>query len=131
MNGKIYSIEHSAANREVACVTNWDPAFCLPFCFTFLYGPMTSRKVLVQTTKWSTSPKIPDFLNGRKPPWRPYSYLGWKFKCQQFKYCWKGTFIMINIVLRTTVQKWTHFELLTEKQREIFLKFVGVFVKNC
>ena len=38
---------------------------------------------------------------------------------------------MINIVLRTTIQKWTHFELLTEKQREIFLKFVGVFVKNC
>ena len=31
------------------------------FCLTFLYGSMASRKILVQTTKLSTSLKIPNF----------------------------------------------------------------------
>ena len=40
-------------------------------CFTFLYGPMIFRKILVQTTKWSTSLKIPNFQNGGISAWCP------------------------------------------------------------
>ena len=38
------------------------------FCFTFLYGPMNFRKILVHTTKSLTSPQIPDFQNCEKSP---------------------------------------------------------------
>ena len=55
---------------------------------------------------------------------------GSKFKCLQLIYCWKGNFPRINIVLRTRAQKWTYFELLIEKRRDIFLKVVGFFAKN-
>ena len=34
----------------------------------------------------------------------------------------RGKFIRINIVLKTRVQKWTHFELLIENRKGIFLK---------
>ena len=34
--------------------------------FKFLYGPMSSGKILMQTTKWSTNLKIPDFQIGGK-----------------------------------------------------------------
>ena len=92
---------------------------------------MTSRKLLLQTTKWSTSSKIPDFQNGRKSSWRPFSYVLSKFKCLQLIYCWKRNFIRINIVFRTRVQKCTYFELLIEKRRDIFLKVVGFLLKIC
>ena len=75
---------------------------------------MTSRKILVQTIKLSTSPKIPDFQNDGKLPWRQISYVGSKFKCLKLIYRCEGNFIRINIVLRTRVQKWTYFELLIE-----------------
>ena len=71
---------------------------------------MTSRKILVQTTKSSNSPKMPDFQNGGKSP------------CIAGKETLSG--------LRTRVQKWTYFELLIENRRGIFLKAVGFFVKN-
>ena len=66
------------------------------FCFTFLYGPMTFRKILVQTAKWSISPKITDLQNSGKSSWRPFSYVGSIFKCLQLIYSWKGNFIRIN-----------------------------------
>ena len=47
---------------------------------------MTSRKILVQTTKWSTSPKIPDFQNGGKSASCSFSYAGTKFECLQLIY---------------------------------------------
>ena len=59
-----------------------------------------------------------------------FSYVVSKFKCQQLIYRWKGSFIGINIVLRTRVQKLTYFELLIENRRDIFIKVVGFFVKN-
>ena len=99
------------------------------FCFAFLHGPMTSRKILVQTTKSPTSPKVPNFQNGRKPLWCPISSVGSKFKCLQLIYRWKGNFIRINIVLRTSVQKWTSFELLIENRRGMFLKVVAFLLK--
>ena len=40
-------------------------------------------------------------------------------------------FIRISIVLKTRFQNWTYFELLIEKQRDIFLKIGGFFLKNC
>ena len=39
-------------------------------------------------------------------------------------------FYRINIVLSTRVQKWTYFELLIENRKDIFLKVVGLFIKN-
>ena len=33
-------------------------------CFALIYDPATSRKFLVQTRKWLTSSKIPNFQNG-------------------------------------------------------------------
>ena len=83
---------------------------------------MTSRKILVQSAKWATSLKIPDFLNEGKTPWCPFLYVGSKFKCLQLIYLYKGNFVSINIVLRTSVQKWTYFELLVENRKDIFLK---------
>ena len=80
---------------------------------------MPSRKILVQTTKWSTSPEIPDFQNGAKSPCCLFSYAGSKFKCLQIIYHWKGNFMRINIGLRTIVQKWTKN---LENQKKIFLK---------
>ena len=87
---------------------------------------MNSRKILVQTTNWSTSPKIHDFQNARKSPWRPFSYVGFKFKCLQLTYRWKGNLIRINIALRARVQKWTCFELLIENRKDIFLQVLGM-----
>ena len=51
---------------------------------------MNCRKILVRTTKWSTSPKIPDFQNGGKSPLDPFLYVESKFKCLQLVYRWKG-----------------------------------------
>ena len=90
---------------------------------------MTSRKILVQTTKSSSGPKFPNFQNGAKSLRRPISYVGSKFKCLQLVYRCKGNSIRINIVLRTRVEEWTYFELLIENRRDIFLKVVGVFKK--
>ena len=98
-------------------------------CFKFLYEPITSRKILVQTTQWSTSPKISDFQNDGKSPWCPFSYVGPKFKCLPLIYRWKGNFIRINIVIKTRIQKCTYFQLLTENRRDIFLKVVGFLLK--
>ena len=98
-------------------------------CFMFLYGPMTSRKILVQTTKSSTSPKISDFQNGKKSPWRPVTYVESKFKCLQLIYRLKGNFIRINIVLITRAQIRTYFELLIETRRDMFLKVVAFLLK--
>ena len=39
-------------------------------------------------------------------------------------------FYRINIILSTRVQKWTYFELLIENRKDIFLKVVGLFIKN-
>ena len=78
------------------------------FCFTFLYGIMASGKTWVQTAKWSTSSKIPDFQNGGKSPRPPISKAKSKFKCLQFINHWKKNFDRIYIVLRTKVQKRTH-----------------------
>ena len=79
--------------------------------------------------KLSTSPKIPDFQNGGKSPWRPISYVGSKFKCLKLIYHCEGNFIRINIVFRTRVQKWTYFELLTENQTDMLLKVVAFYLK--
>ena len=98
-------------------------------CFKFLYEPITSRKILVQTTQWSTSPKISDFQNDGKSPWCPFSYVGPKFKCLPLIYRWKGNIIRINIVRKTRIQKCTYFQLLTENRRDIFLKVVGFLLK--
>ena len=45
---------------------------------------------MMKTTKWSTSPKIPDFQNGWKSPWRSFSYVGSKFKCLVRKEIFSG-----------------------------------------
>ena len=84
---------------------------------------------LSQATKRSTSPKFLDFQNGIKSPWYPFSYVGSKFKCLQLIYRWKGNFILSNILVRNRVQKWAYLELLTENQRDIFLKVVGFLLK--
>ena len=34
---------------------------------------MTPRKILMQTTKWSNSPRALHFQNGGKSLWRPFS----------------------------------------------------------
>ena len=70
----------------------------------------------------------PIFKNGGKSPLCLFSYVWPKFKCLQFICPWKGSFIKINIVLRTRVQKWKYLELLLENQKEL-LKVVS-FVKN-
>ena len=87
---------------------------------------MTSRKILVQTTKWSTSPKIPNFQNGVKSPWCLISYVGQNSNAYNIYRC-KGNFIRINTVFRTRVQKWTNFKLLMGSRRDMFLK-VGAFL---
>lgn len=102
------------------------------FCFTFLYGIMTSKKTWMQTTKWSTCSKIPDFQNGEKSPRNPNlesAKVGAKVKFLQFIYLWEKNVVKINIVFRTRVQKWTyckifsnglgqsHFTLLLEAAR--------------
>lgn len=93
------------------------------FRFMLLYSRMTSRKILMQTTKSSTGPKIHNFQNSWKTPWCSISYVGSKFKCVQLIYRWKGNFIRINILLRTWVQKWTYFETVIENQKDMFLNF--------
>ena len=86
----------------------------------------------MQTTKWSTSPKIPDFQNGGKSPWRPFTYVASKFKCLQFIYHWKGNFIRINIVLKTRIQKRTYFELSIDRNLNgHILKSCRFFIENC
>ena len=92
-------------------------------------GLVISRKTLMQTTKQSTSPKIPDFQNGGNSPWHPFFYVGSKFKYLQLIYRSKGNFISINIVLRIRVQKCTYFELLIENRKDIFSKVVGFKLK--
>ena len=99
------------------------------FRFMLLYSPMTSRKVLMQTTKSPTGPKIHNFQNSWKTPWCSISYVGSKFKCVQLIYRWKGNFIRINISLRTRVQKWTYFELLIENRKDMFLKLVAFWLE--
>ena len=90
---------------------------------------MTSKEILVQTSKWSTSPKISDFQNGAESPWRPFSYVVSKFKCLQLIYHWKGNFIKINIALKPKFQKLTYLELLIKNRMYIFLKVVGFLLK--
>ena len=78
---------------------------------------MTSRKILVQTTKWSTSSKIPNFQNGEKLPWCLFSYVGSKFKCLQLMYRWKGN------CLKKWGSKLDMFRYSIERnQKDIFLK---------
>ena len=90
---------------------------------------MNSRKILMQTSKWSTSSKITDFKSGGKSPIHPFSCVESKFKCLKLTYRWKGNFIRINIVLRAKFQKWTYFELLIENRKGTFLKVVGFLLK--
>ena len=92
---------------------------------------MTSRKILVQITKSSTSLKIPNFQNGGKSSWRPISYVGSTFKCLQLIYRCKGNFIRINNFLRTRVQKSTYFQLLIDRKlKGHVLKSCSYFAKN-
>ena len=90
---------------------------------------MTSKKILVQSTKSTTDPKIHDFQNDGKSPWRPISYVGSKFKCLQLRYRCKRNFIRINIVLKTSAQKRAYFELLIENRNDMFLKAVAFLLK--
>ena len=53
-----------------------------------------------------------------------FSNVGSKFKCLRLIYGWKGTFIRINITLRTRFQNCKYFKLLIENRRDIFLKAV-------
>ena len=96
------------------------------FCFTFLYGPMNFRKILVQTAKWSISPKITDLQNSGKSSWRPFSYVGSIFKCLQLIYSWKGNFIRIN---KNQSPKMYVFQAIDKRRRNIFLKVVSFLLK--
>ena len=93
----------------------------------WLPWPWLPEKFWCKPQNGQLAPKCPNFQNGRKSSWLPFSYVGAKFKCLQLVYHSKGNFIRISIVLRTRFQSWTYFELLIENQRDIFLK---VFVKN-
>ena len=99
------------------------------FLFHVLIWPNGFQKNFGVNHKMSTSPIIPDFQNGGKSPWRPFSYVGSKFKCLQLIYCWKGNFIRINIFLRTKVQKQTYFELMIKYWRDIFLIIADFLLK--
>ena len=76
---------------------------------------MNCRKIFVQTTKWSASPKIPDFQNGGKSPLDPFLYVGSKFKCLQLVYRLKGKDI---------------FSAIYRKPEGIFLKSVDFFCQK-
>ena len=80
------------------------------FLFHVIIWPYDFRNNLVETSKWSTSPKIPDFRNGGKSPWRLILYVG----SNVYNLYIVGNFIRIDIVLRTKIQEWTYFELLIE-----------------
>lgn len=79
---------------------------------------MTSKKTWMQTTKWSTGSKIPDFQNGEKSPRNPNlesAKVGAKVKFLQFIYLWEKNVVKINIEFRTRVQKWTYCKIFSNE----------------
>ena len=78
-------------------------------------------------TKSSTSPKIPDFQNGGKSPWRSVLYLGSKLKSLQR---WNKNFLRFNILLRTRGQKMNIFLTIDRRPKGHFLKSCSFLVEN-
>ena len=99
------------------------------FSFRFLHRPMNSRKILMQTTKWSTSSKIANFYKWWKITILLIFKCGDKIQMPANYISLERKFIMINNDLRAEVQKWTYFELWIENRKDIFLKVVNALLK--